>query len=183
MKRNGGKIIVMVTLSLLVAIATLVGAAVIADINSNDFPFDLPDNNYSADISSDILQNSQQQTDVGSREDDTSSQENSSDAQSGTDQNIINAQTGIYLFNDDSIVITLSDAGFIEGNINCGGITMEFSGQMVGNTLVSTGTDSLNNTVEITLVFESNIITATSKPIIQYEEASDYLKLSGDFIK
>ena len=92
-------------------------------------------------------------------------------------------ETGLYSLEGNSIVVSLSDAGFVEGNVNCGGITMEFSGQTVEGTLIATGTDSLNNTVEITLIFKEGSITASSRPIIQYEESSDYLKLSGIFVK
>lgn len=171
MKNDNVKIALVGVLSLLIAVGTLVGAAVLAHINSRDFSSDETESQqseaqHSSSISSVI----------------TSSEQNLSQ-ESEPDQSIFNIETGIYTNDSDSIVVTSADAGFIEGNINCGGITMEFSGQMIENTLTATGTDSLNNTVEITLVFENNTITAISQPLIQYEEASDYLILSGVFAK
>lgn len=182
MKKDSGKIAVLGVLSLIIAIGTLVGAAVLADINSKNFSTDLPDNNYSSEESS-YTQSSDEDNSSVSSEESSSSEETSSDEEGQPEETAPNIKTGIYTFGEDSIVITSGDAGFVEGNINCGGITMEFSGQTVDNTLVATGTDSLNNTIEITLVFSEDSITASSQPIIQYEEVSDYLKLSGTFSK
>ncbi len=182
MKKDSGKIAVMGVLSLLVAIGTLIGAAVLADINSKNLSIDLPDSNYSANDNSSQESNNQQSSSVSSEES-SSSEEVSSDEESLPEEIKPDIETGIYTLGTDSIVITSGEAGFVEGNINCGGITMEFSGQTVDSTLIATGTDSLNNTVEITLVFDGTAITASSRPIIQYEEASDYLTVSGVFVK
>lgn len=182
MKKGGGKIVFMGILSLLIAIGTLIGAAVLADINVRDYTVNLPDDNYSADYTS-SEESSNQQSSAQSSEESQSSQEVSSFDESFPEQTEPTVETGIYTLGADSIVIVSGEAGFVEGNINCGGITMEFSGQTVDGTLVATGTDSLNNTVEITLVFEGTSITATSRPIIQYEEAIEHLTLSGVFSK
>ncbi|MBR2043873.1 MAG: hypothetical protein IJ946_05995 [Clostridia bacterium] len=191
MKKDNKKIALLGVLSLLLAVCVLIGAAVLAKINSRQFPVDFPDNNYSDTSSSEEVSSSDtgssnssnlNQSDVSDSS--SADQSNENDVSSDNEEeNVINIATGIYTLNENSIVVTFFEAGFVEGNINCDGITMEFAGQTVDGTLVATSTDSLNNTVEVTLSFEENKITASSKPIIQYEEASGYLSLSGVFVK
>lgn len=185
MKKDGGKIAVMALLSLLVAVGTLVGAAVLADINSKTFLPKLPSNDYSFTPSSSNPSGSESTPSTDQSEpppvDEGSSNNESS---SELDAEIpLSIETGIYTLNESSIVIASGEAGFVEGNINANGITMEFSGQTVDGTLVATGTDSLNNTVEVTLVFGDKTINASSRPVIQYEEAEEYLAVSGIFVK
>lgn len=182
MKKDSGKIAVMGVLSLIVAIGTLIGAAVLVNINGKNFSSGLPKNNYSENGNSSEPSRVENSSVTGSEENPSSEQAPSSEDEPA-EEPVQNIETGIYTQGGDSIVVTSGEAGFVEGNINCGGITMEFSGQTVENTLTATGTDSLNNTVEITLVFGENAITASSRPVIQYEEATDYLKLSGIFSK
>lgn len=182
MKKDSGKIALMGILSLLVAIGTLIGAAVLADINGKQFSTSLPNGNYSSAESTSETLSSEESSEISSEES-SSAESTSSDEESLPEEAVPNIETGIYSSGENSIVVTSGEAGFVEGNINCGGITMEFSGQTVDNTLVATGTDSLNNTVEITLVFGGDSITASSRPVIQYEEASGYLILSGIFQK
>ncbi len=182
MKKDSGKIIILGVLSLIVAIGTLVGAAVLAEVKSRTFLPVFPNNNYvssdEASVSSEENENPPESSEEPTVDEPASSEETSSETELTPD-----IETGLYSLEGNSIVVSLSDAGFVEGNVNCGGITMEFSGQTVEGTLIATGTDSLNNTVEITLIFKEGSITASSRPIIQYEESSDYLKLSGIFVK
>ena len=180
MKKGNGKIIAMAILTLIIAVGTLVSAAILANFYDKDFSYTPSYTDYGKDKSESFL-------DLSSN--DSTSQYNENDSQTVSSQESISEivypkiEKGIYFNGEDSIVISFYETGFIEGNINCSSITMEFSGQMVENTLIATGTDSLNNTIEIKLIFNDNEIDATSRPTIRYEENEDYLILMGTFVK
>ncbi len=181
MKKGNGKIYAMAAVTLFIAVGTLVGAAVLANVYGKDFAYTPSHTEYSDDNSYVSSENSS----INSTPDENSveSQPVSSSEESAVEEIYPEIETGIYLSGEDSIVVSFYEAGFIEGNVNCSSITMEFSGQMIENTLTATGTDSLNNTIEITLIFNENKIEASSRPTIRYEENTDYLTLSGTFEK
>lgn len=181
MKKSNGKIYFMAFITVLIAIGTLVGAGVLANVYGKDFSYTPSYTEYGAnsegDVSSEVSSNP------------TVSEDTESESQPESSEEVIieetypEIDTGIYFNGEDSIVVSFYETGFIEGNINCSSITMEFSGQMIENTLTATGTDSLNNTIEIVLTFVGNKIEASSRPTIRYEENVDYLNLSGVFVK
>lgn len=181
MKKSNQKIVLMAVITLFIAVGTLVGAGVLANFYGKDFSYTPSYTEYGTnseeDVSSEVSSNP------------TVSEDTESESQPESSEEVIieetypEIDTGIYFNGEDSIVVSFYEAGFIEGNINCSSITMEFSGQMIDNTLTATGTDSLNNTIEIVLTFNSNKIDASSRPTIRYEENVDYLNLSGVFIK
>ena len=180
MKKGNGKLFVMAIFTVFIAVGTLVGAGILANYYGRDFSYTPSYTEYGGkdDYSSDIPSSS----DVDSGEETSSTGESSlTESDTSSAETFPEIETGIYLNGEDSIVVTFYEAGFIEGNIKCGSITMEFSGQMIENTLTATGTDSLNNTVEIVLLFDGNKIEASSRPTIRYEENVDYLMLSGVF--
>lgn len=181
MKKKNGKIYAMAIITVFVAAGTLVGAGVLANVYGKDFSYTPSYTEYGSDGEEVSSQTSSNSINSDNTQSDPSSV--SSDAESVPEEIYPEIQTGIYLNGEDSIVITFYEAGFIEGNINCSSITMEFSGQMIGNTLTATSTDSLNNTIEITLVFDKNEIEANSRPTIRYEENADYLDILGVFKK
>ncbi len=179
MKKKNGKIYAMAIITVFIAVGTLVGAGVLANVYGNDFSYTPSYTEYDG-----AGENASSQTSsTGSFNTQSDQTSVSSDTVSVPEEIYPEIQTGIYLNGEDSIVISFYESGFIEGNINCSSITMEFSGQMIEKTLTATGTDSLNNTIEITLVFDGDKIDATSRPTIRYEENADYLALSGVFQK
>ena len=181
MKKSNQKIVLMAVITLFIAVGTLVGAGVLANYYGKDFSYTPSRTEYESDSQSDLSFETSSQPTVSENGESvsvpTSSQEDI------PEEIYPEIETGIYFSGEDSIVVSFYEAGFIEGNINCSSITMEFSGQMIDNTLTATGTDSLNNTIEIVLTFNSNKIDASSRPTIRYEENVDYLNLEGVFIK
>ena len=102
--------------------------------------------------------------------------------QSKTEE-IVKIETGTYINGASLVLINSNENGFIEGSVNDGNITMTFSGQAVDKKLTATGTDSLGNTVEITITFYENYLIAESKPIALLETAIDFMNISGTFTK
>ncbi|MEE0947079.1 MAG: hypothetical protein U0M42_09725 [Acutalibacteraceae bacterium] len=166
------KIFVVSVTSVALILSVFIGAFVISQMNKSGFNEEFLQTQYSKEeeVASSSL--------VGSVE-----PEQSEIVSEESSEEHITVETGSYYNGMNRILIKSCDHGFIEGSIICDGITMEFSGQTVGNTLTATGIDSLNNTVEITLVFESNIINASSNPLIRYEVAANYIELDGEFKK
>ena len=95
----------------------------------------------------------------------------------------VEIEKGTYINGQGSVTINSNENGFIEGSVNDGNITMTFSGQAVDKKLTATGTDSLGNTVEITITFYENYLIAESKPIALLETAIDFMNISGTFTK
>ncbi len=181
MKNGNGKIYLMAIVTIFIAVGTLVGAGVLANIYGKDFSYTPSLTEYGSQTDNVSSENTSSDNVISSSQSDL--QLNSSSEESVPDETYPHIETGIYLNGEDSIVVTFYEAGFIEGNINCSSITMEFSGQMIENTLVATGTDSLNNTIEIKFAFNENKIDAISRPTIRYEENEDYLVVLGVFEK
>ncbi|MEE0838983.1 MAG: hypothetical protein U0L72_00330 [Acutalibacteraceae bacterium] len=172
MTNTKSKIFLVSLLSVSVILGTLIGAAVLSEMNSKGFDSEFPQTQYSS-----VLESSSQATVTSSQ----SKEEMQEDTISDTEYIIVN--TGTYINGNDRILVKSCEYGFVEGSVLCGGITMEFSGQTVDKSLTATGTDNFNNTIEITLIFEENKINASSKPLIRYEEATDFLELNGVFVK
>lgn len=172
---NKSKIFFVSLLSVCVILGTLVGAAVLSERINSGSEEAFPQTEYSA-----VSNNSSQQTVSSSSSSQTFE---SSSQEQEAESSYTQVSVGAYNSANDRILIKSCEHGFVEGSILCGGVTMDFSGQMVGNSLTATGTDNFNNTIEITLVFEENKINASSKPLIRYEEAADFLELNGTFIK
>ena len=97
--------------------------------------------------------------------------------------NVNIAEVGVYKNGENQIVINTSENGFIEGNIISNSSQMSFSGQCVDKVLRATGSDNFSNTVEVTLIFDKNTITASSKLLIRYEESTEYLNINGKYVK
>ncbi len=172
MANTKSKIFLVSLLSVLVILGTLIGAAVLSEMNSKGFDDEFPQTQYSS-----VLENSSQETVTSSESKEEASEESVGETE------YITVNTGAYTYGNDRILIKSCEHGFVEGSVLCGGITMDFSGQTVDKSLTATGTDNFNNTIEITLVFEDNKINASSKPLIRYEEAADFLELNGVFVK
>ncbi len=170
---NKSKVFFVSLLSVCIILGTLVGAAVLSERIKSSSDEEFPQTQYES-----VLNSSSQQTVISS-----SSEEEESSQQQQEEISYTYVSVGTYQNANDRILIKSSEHGFVEGSILCGGVTMDFSGQMVENSLTATGTDNFNNTIEINLVFEENKINASSKPLIRYEEAADFLQLDGVFIK
>lgn len=183
MKNYNYKILFATVISVLIILGTLVGAGVLAKMNLKGFSEEFPQTQYSQNsIASSNTENSSSVVSENS----VSEQEQTSSVEEGYTENqveYVTVETGSYFNGTDRILIKSSENGFVEGSVFCSDITMDFSGQTVLDTLVATGTDSSNNTVEITLIFEDNKIKVSSKPLIIYEESVSYLELSGIFKK
>ncbi len=167
--------LIVTAVSLAVIMGTFMGALWVAQANRKGSTDDFLQTQYSSfPLTSSTSQSSSSQN----SSDEQSSVETSSEP---SEETII--EVGDYINGNDKITVISSENGFIEASAQCGEISMDFSGQMVENSLVATGTDSLNNTVEVSLVFENNTITAQSKPLIMYEESVECIEISGTFIK
>ncbi len=178
MKNQGFKIAVIMLSSVAVLVGTLIAAGVIADKNRKGFSYDFPQTQYiktqtevSSAISSKPVESLPQ----------TSTHETSEVP--SEEQGSVDIAIGSYFSGNDRILIISTDNGFVEGEVLSKGITMSFSGQAVDNVLTITGVDDRNNTIELILTFQNNEISASSRPLIQYEETTEYLTVSGVFKK
>lgn len=184
MKKEGGKIAVTAVFTVLIAVATLVFAAVLDRVNTGSFDTSYHVSSQSTDKDESSKPNSTVQSQASSENSPQEDENSSAESEESIPELVYPViETGLYTRGENTIVISYYEAGFIEGNINCGGITMEFSGQMVENSLTATGTDSLNNTVEIVLVFNEKTIDTSCRPVIQYEEGVEHLTLDGIYEK
>lgn len=174
MKNQGFKVAVIMLFSVAIFVGTFIAAGVIANKNRKGFSYDFPQTKYTKiepDVSSIVSSKPVESTN-------NTSQVSSEEEQSGADIAI-----GSYFSGSDRILIISGGNGFVEGEVIAGGITMSFSGQAIDNVLTVTGVDDRNNTIELILTFGDNEITATSRPLIQYEETAEYLTVSGVFKK
>ena len=172
-------ILIVTALSLAVILATFIGALSVAQANRKGSIDDFSQTQYSSFPATSSKPQSNNSSQVSSEIDSS----NSSSETSSEEPAEMLIEAGTYANNDNLIIINSAENGFIDAKAVCGGITMEFSGQAVENTLVATGTDSLNNTVEVTLTFTENTITAESKPLIMYEDTVECIEISGTFVK
>lgn len=170
-------ILIVTALSLAVILATFIGALSVAQANRKGSIDDFSQTQYSSFPAT----SSKPQSDNSSQV--SSEAESSSTEVSSEEPEEMLIEAGTYTNNENSIIINSVENGFVEARAVCRDITMEFSGQAVANTLVATGTDSLNNTVEVTLTFTENTITAESKPLIMYEDTVECIEISGTFTK
>ena len=175
-------VLIIVALSLTVVMGTFIAAFSVSQMNKKGVYDD-----YSQTLYSSFPKTSKPESAViGSEESSSAESEIDSENQVSSEESSdmsVSIEAGIYVNGNNSIMINSSDNGFIEAKAICGEITMEFSGQAVNSVLVATGTDSLNNTVEVTLTFSENYITAQSKPLIMYEDMVECIEISGRFTK
>lgn len=157
--------------SLLVIIGTFVAAFSLANSNKIGTREDFSQTQYSYFSDNTASVNSQQTPEIS----DTST--------SSEEQEPIVALTGTYLNGDNSITVNSGEDGFIEATAKVGEITMDFSGQTVDMTLTAIGTDSLGNTVEITITFGENSLTVETKSVTMADGINEYLNISGTFTK
>lgn len=165
------KILIVSALSMAVVFCTLIAAAIVSE-------------NYRKGGKEEFLQtqySSFHETASESVSSSSSSQQESSDDNTSSEPIVAVYPAGIYKNENNSVTIYSSENGFVEGNVLCGEITMEFSGQQVDGVLVVTSNDSHNNTIELKLTYENGKITADSKVVALSEENAEYLSVSGIF--
>lgn len=179
MKSQSFKIAVIMLSSVAVLVGTFIAAGIIADKNRKGFSYDFPQTQYTktqTEVSSAISSKPAESIPQTSTHD-------TSEVSSEEEQGSVDIAIGSYFSGNDRILIISADNGFVEGEVLSKGITMSFSGQAVDNVLTITGVDDRNNTIELILTFQNNEISASSRPLIQYEETEEFLTVSGVFKK